>query len=234
MPLTINWYTHVIEITSPTVSVAGQVLHDFIEDIMATPTGMLYNDIISPEGKIEDPSNPGVFSQIIIILNSPWQIQFWQGSGYTRIYGAKLVGGLSDEPIKATGAAGDVTVLESPVDGVTVVSGSGVTEQDKDDIADKVWDVSEAVKLITDMASVLGNTEFIEAMEGGRWKIDKVTKQMTFYKADNITEITKFNLYNSNGVLAYEDVFERMRVTTTTTTSTTTTSTTTTTTTTTV
>ena len=42
--------------------------------------------------------------------------------------------------MKATGAAGDITVLESPVDGVTVAVVSGVTEQDKLDIADRVWD----------------------------------------------------------------------------------------------
>jgi len=127
MPLTVDYFASLIKITSPTTSVDAQTLHDFIEDQMATPEGSLYDDIIQPEGKIEDPSNPGVFSQIIMILNSPWQIQFWGGSGYTRIFGGKIVGGLSDEVIKATGTAGDVTVLESPVDGVTVVSGSGLS-----------------------------------------------------------------------------------------------------------
>jgi len=128
--------------------VDAQTLHDFIEDEMATPVGVQHSDIIKPEGKIEDASNPGVFSQIIIILNSPWQIQFWQGSGYTRIYGGKIVGGLNDEVIKATGAAGDITVLESPVDGLTVVSGSGITEQDKLDISDRVWDATTAGHLV--------------------------------------------------------------------------------------
>jgi hypothetical protein len=140
MGLSIDYFNQLIKITSPTTSVDAQTLHDFIEDQMATPEGALYGDIIQPEGKIEDPVTPGVFSQIILILNSPWQIQFWGGSGYTRIYGAKIVGGLGDEVIKATGTAGDVTVLESPVDGLTVVSGSGITEQDKLDIADRVLD----------------------------------------------------------------------------------------------
>lgn len=148
MGLAIDWYNSIISVTSPTVSVSGQDLHDFVEDEMAAPVGMLYADILKPEGKIEDPTNPGVYSQIILILNSPWQIQFWPGSGYTRIYGAKIVGGLADEPMKATGTAGDITVLESPVDGVTVVSGSGITEQDKDDIADKVWDEIEAESVL--------------------------------------------------------------------------------------
>lgn len=228
MPLEIDWYGSIIKATSPTVSVAGQALHDFVEDEMATPVGLLCADILKPEGKIEDESNPGIYSQIILTLNSPWQIQFWQGSGYTRIYGAKIVGGLGGKPMKATGQAGDITVLESPVDGVTVVSGSGVTEQDKTDIADKVWDDTDAISLLGNVAKVLGDTEFIEAIEGGRWKINTTTKQMTFYKADNVTEVAKFNLLNSFGVLDYENVFERVRVTTTTTTTTTSTTTTTT------
>jgi hypothetical protein len=126
MALTVDYFAQLIKITSPTTSVDAQVLHDFIEDEMATPEGLLYGDIIQPEGKIEDPANPGVFSQIILIFNSPWQIQYWGGSGYTRIYGGKIVGGLSDEVMKATGTAGDITVLESPVDGLTVASGSGL------------------------------------------------------------------------------------------------------------
>jgi hypothetical protein len=141
MPLTIDYGNEIIGITSPTTSVDGQTLHDFIEDNMASPEGLLYDDILQPEGKIEDPTNPGIYSQIIIVLNSPWQIQFWQGSGYTRIYGAKIVGGLNDEPIKATGAAGDITVLESPVDGVTVATGGIGTPAE---VADAVWEAAHA------------------------------------------------------------------------------------------
>jgi hypothetical protein len=120
MGLEIDWENELILVTSPTTDVDAQTLHDFIEDQMATPVGSLHEDIQQPEGKIEDPLQPGVYSQIIMIINSPWQIQFWGGSGYTRIYGGKVVGGLGGEPFKATGTAGDITVLESPVDGVTV------------------------------------------------------------------------------------------------------------------
>jgi hypothetical protein len=109
---------------------------------MASPVGLtcdsgdtsFFGDIIKPEGKIEDPANPGVFSQIIILLNSEWQIQFYGGSGYTRIFGGKITGGVGDQPIKASGTAGDITVLESPVDGVTIATPS----QDAD-IAAAVW-----------------------------------------------------------------------------------------------
>lgn len=140
MPLVVDWTSNIIQVTSPTTDVDGQTLHDFIEDNMASARGSTVEDIIQPEGKIEDPSNPGVYSQIIIIVNSPWQIQFWQGSGYTRLYGAKVVGGLADEPFKATGTAGDITVLESPVDGVTVATSTSVlTPEDITAITASVW-----------------------------------------------------------------------------------------------
>jgi hypothetical protein len=121
-------------------------LHDFTQDYLVTPRGMVEDgtwdakgEILKPEGKIEDPSQPGVFSQIILILSPQWQIQFWGGSGYTRIFGAKIVGGVGDEPMKATGTAGDITVLESPVDGLVVATGSGVTQGDKDDIENQIF-----------------------------------------------------------------------------------------------
>jgi hypothetical protein len=141
MAISIDYGNQIIGITSPTTAVDGQTLHDFVEDNMATPEGLLYDDILKPEGKIEDPTNPGTYSQIILVLNSPWQIQFWQGSGYTRVYGAKIVGGLNDQPLKATGAAGDISVLESPVDGLTIAVGGIGTPQE---VADAVWEADHA------------------------------------------------------------------------------------------
>ena len=133
MPLLIDSPNKLILVTSPTTDVDAQTLADFIEDYMATPEGLLTDgvwtgfagqgDIQNPQGKIEDPSQPGVFSQIILIIHPEWQIQFWGGSGYTRIFGGKIVGGVGDEPMKATGTAGDITVLESPVDGLAIATG---------------------------------------------------------------------------------------------------------------
>lgn len=44
----------------------------------------------------------------------------------------------------------------------------------------------------------------------GRWKI--INNQMIFYKADNITEVMRFNLFDVDGNPAEENVMERQRV----------------------
>ena len=215
MPLSIDYPSRLVLITAPDTEISAQALHDFIEDEMASPLGLLsngtapfYGDIIVPEGKVADPNNPGIFSQIIIKLNLDWQIQFWQGSGYSRFYGGKIVGGFNGQPFKATGAAGDLTVIETPVDGVTVVTGSSITEQDKDDIAEKsslaVWDDPDAIIL-------KANVSFIKAVEGGRWKIDTATNQMFFYADDNTTEVARFDLKDEAGNPTSEMPYERIR-----------------------
>ena len=177
MVLVIDWGNSLVLVTSPTVTVDAQALHDFIEDAMASPVGELYEAIIQPEGKIEDPSNPGIFSQIIMVFNSPWQIQFWAGSGYTRIFGGKIVGGLADQPMKATGSAGDITVLESPVDGVTVATGGVLTEAG---IAQAVWDHATAGTLIA-------RELIIEKILRNELIVDPVLGTMTIMDDDNVT-----------------------------------------------
>ena len=235
MPLTIDYGNSLIKITSPTTDVDGQTLHDFIEDNMATPEGSLYDDIIQPEGKIEDPVNPGIYSQIIIILNSPWQVQFWGGSGYTRIYGAKLVGGLSDQPIKATGVANDITVLESPVDGLTVVTGASVlTDQDKQDISDNVWADQNAAILLGLNQKNYRILDQVYANYGTIRRLDSATFRIYDTPADVKTDTNAFKElemvanYNAQGDCTEYYVTEATTTSTSTSSSTSTTSTTTT------
>ena len=211
MPLQTDWYNKLVLVTFPTTQVTAQELHDFIEDEMAAPVGLLsdgtapfHGDIIVPEGKVVDENNPGVYSQIILKLNLEWQIQFWQGSGYTRIYGGKIVGGVNGQPLKATGAAGDISVLESPVDGVTtVVMGSNP------------WDTevpaNPAPGSFGELVKSVGiSIDFLKEMEGGRWEIDG--NQMIFYGEDNITEVARFNLFDSDGSPTSDNPTERVRV----------------------
>ena len=190
MPLQISWHERLVKVTSPDVSISGQVLHDFIEDQMASPRGLTELDILQPEGKIEDPTNPGVYSQIILYFNSPWQVQFWQGSGYTRIYGAKIIGGLNDQPIKATGAAGDITVLESPVDGLTIVSSTGT--------------------LLTPTQAA--SFELMRKYHTNKMEIDNVTHRLKVYEDNGIDIAAEYDLQDAQGDPNSTIIFKRIPV----------------------
>jgi hypothetical protein len=64
-------------------------------------------------------------------LYSPWQVQFWGGSGVTTVAGGSLLGGLGGIPVKATGTAGDITIVNQPVDGTLAITGeSGLTAEE--------------------------------------------------------------------------------------------------------
>jgi hypothetical protein len=47
-------------------------------------------------------------------------------------------------------------------------------------------------------------------IEGGRWKLE--SDQMIFYEDDNLTEVARFNLFDSAGNPTMENVYERQRV----------------------
>ncbi len=54
------------------------------------------------------------------------------------------------------------------------------------------------------------NAAFIKNIEGGKWEI--IDNQMIFYADDNITEVARFNLFNSAGDLAETNIVKRVRV----------------------
>ena len=66
-----------------------------------------------------------------------------------------------------------------------------------------VWGDASAIQLLSDVA-------FIKKIEGGRWKIE--SNQMIFYEDDNTTEVARFNLFDSGGDPAMENIYDRQRV----------------------
>ena len=52
--------------------------------------------------------------------------------------------------------------------------------------------------------------EFIKDIEGGKWEI--LANQMVFFKSDGVTEIARFNLFDSAGSPSMTEVFKRERV----------------------
>lgn len=85
------------------------------------------------------------------------------------------------------------------------------------------YSISHDYSIICDSVSLTGSERysytsisdqiditFIKNIEAGRWKL--VNNQMIFYGEDNVTELMRFNLFDSQGGVTTTNVFERIRV----------------------
>jgi hypothetical protein len=66
-------------------------------------------------------------------------------------------------------------------------------------------------QIVGTLTSTTTSLQFLVDMEGGRWRITP-GNQMVFYKADNITEVARFNLFDVNGDSTNDVVADRRRV----------------------
>ncbi len=118
-------------------------------------------------------------------LAADWKIRPYEAS-HKIIIDGNLYSEDGSDPFLDTLGPYTVRIIQKVSTIVTAtVSGSGVTGQDKIDIADAVWADSDGV-LVSDYLN------FIRDIEGGKWQL--TTTQMIFYKDDNITEVARFNI----------------------------------------
>lgn len=81
-----------------------------------------------------------------------------------------------------------------------------------------LWDTgtelssSCGVEYATEQYNVEENNPHVDDIfniEYGRWEIDGT--EMIFYKSDNVTEIARFDLFDSTGTPSSDSVFERLK-----------------------
>jgi hypothetical protein len=71
--------------------------------------------------------------------------------------------------------------------------------------------ISSSISVMSDAVTAISQQiNEIKDIQYGRWKIEN--NQMIFYKEDNITEVARFDLYDSSGVPTMDAVFERIKV----------------------
>lgn len=205
MPIVLNSLTKIIQVTSPTTSITVQELVDSCRDWEDELENLGYLKVIDAVGK--DDLGGSVYTSITLTLSGVWQIQFWNGVTIGYIKEGTVVGGVGGNPVAATGGT-DTIIVNNTVGGTIAVSGSGVTDQDKTDIVDGVFD--EVLSGHTIAGTFGKSIADIEDGSGGKWEI--VSNQMVIYKADNTTELMRFNLFDSSGNPAMTDVYKRERV----------------------
>jgi len=74
-----------------------------------------------------------------------------------------------------------------------------------------VWDVESTSVYAVESIEEDVNSRYTRELTAGKWKIDSSAKQMIFYKEDNTTEITRFDLKDRTGAASFTEVFERSK-----------------------
>ncbi len=190
-------------------------------------SGIVLDSVIMDNISLIDPTTSTLFFNCSggKMENSPININIgdanltiagWQGP-------IKLAGKTGTSETAIDIMAGTVEIDSTCVAGTIVLRGVGLLVSDssgpnctvktlgllnREFIADAVLD--ESLVEHTTSGSLGEALAFLKSIEGGRWKIEN--NQMIFYDEDNTTEIARFNLYDSAGQPATQNVFERRRV----------------------
>ena len=112
----------------------------------------------------------------------------------------------------------DTNSIESKVDTAntnisTINSTVNSVQTDTNNIETKVDNINTNVTNVNNnVNTVKGLVEFLYKYERGRWKIDRLTNQMTIYDTDGITPLFTFNLTDNNGDPNSDAVYERTPV----------------------
>jgi len=146
----------------------------------------------------------GIYSDSIFILQNGWKIKLYDGTYQFTITGTLIALDEAGDPYPRTEPpdSGNVEVIfQVSSQGTLIVSGSGVTEQDKLDIAEKTWEHTKGsevhgqtkTEIPTQITEVQIQTENIEIISEGQWKIEG--EYLIMYKRDDPTKIhRKFKL----------------------------------------
>jgi len=132
-----------ILITSPTILISALEIYNMAMDWCDDPTTISYTIPIMAVGKFD--MGGGVYSDSIFMLINGWKIKPWAGD-----YQLVISGTLLGEPGESRWVppdSGDVSVeFQVSSQGIVSVQGSGVTQQDKDDIIDPLEAMLNQIK----------------------------------------------------------------------------------------
>lgn len=151
MATVIDYADFSVHITSPQTAVVVQDLLNDIRTFEADETGIVHGAIIEASGK--ESLGGGVQVGITMKLNDPWQLEFYAGSYRATIDGGNVVTDRADgNVIKLIANSPQIEILRSAA-ATIVATGSGVTAQDKLDVAAAVrTNLGAELLQLTDMA----------------------------------------------------------------------------------
>jgi len=169
----------------------------------------------------------GSYTDKIFILINGWKIRPTEGD-YIITFIGTLITDDNSERVSRPKAGAIQSVFQVSSQGISSVTGSGVTSQDKIDIANlveaqtgspiktklndnldiPVSTIADLVWIHTVGSTLADRVNLIRKIEEGRWKI--MNNQLIIYDEDGIIPLKIFNLKNKLGQPAEKDVFERV------------------------
>lgn len=189
MSLSINWASKVITIPQNYLThVEGDIykldVNQFRLDLKSledSEEGMTFPDTHQHNTEV---SVGGVtLGRVVEIING-YTITFEEGMYMVNLFGANNnisdVTNLNYVSVRSANSAG------------LIVSGSGVTEQDKEDITSGVWE-NESGTQITD------NLSIVKKIMTSRWRIDKNESLMYIYEGTDSIALLTLELLDENG-----------------------------------
>jgi len=183
--ITVDWSQspRIIEVAAPSTSLIVQDLYDTLRSLADDPAAMDDDEIVDAGGKEYLDATRNV---VITVMLKNAKVKFEDRVAWITctITGNLVALDANEQPM-------------SPIEPAAYVA------------IDRALDSSGAVMNLATMETALA---FIKQIEQGRWKIDPVTKQMTFFCIDKITPMITFNLKNASGNPTTTDVFERIPV----------------------
>ena len=234
MSVSVNWDTRVIYVPKAYLTFLGGTSYQLdvnqfrlkLKDLEDDEEGMPFPD--THRHNTEVLLGGVTLARVFEIING-YTITFENGSYSVNLVGANQnivdVLNLNSVSVRSFNSAGLITV----------VSGSGVTEQDKLDIADRVWDelatqhngpgtLSEimegiAIKTVnlpadpatqTTVNTIAAAVELVLKIQKNRWKIQN--NQMIIYDDNGSDPIVTLNLKNAAGDPSMTEVYERTPV----------------------
>lgn len=183
MSLAMDYTNKQIQVLSPQTDILVQDLVDFIRAEEAGNTGITFDQIVQASGK--DSLGGVVSTGITCNLLDNWQLKFWSGSYVATISGGNLIGGIAGDPVAYT-AGVQVVIIQSAASTI-VITGSGITEQDKTEIIEGVWGrvlvgSTTTEQAILDLRRITGN------------KVTKSGDTITIFEEDGITPWRQYSL----------------------------------------
>lgn len=187
-----------IKITSGT-SISALEIYNAVMDWCDEPENMGYTVPMKAVGKF--PMGLGVNSDSIFILINGWKIKLYDGNYQFTITGTLITD--DESPRTVSPDSGNVEVVfQTSSQGTVVTQGSGVTEQDKQDIAGLINpNVNEVFLRVNKAQEHILNIEHITE---GRWEIvteEGVDYLIQYEKGTDSKPIhKKYRLVKKNGV----------------------------------